>query len=578
MATPDPAKPMPSATATMRVGQDFGFEADFADLAARFAAKSGGGLSSELSAELALEIVLNEIVEQGCHVTGATGAAIILDRGGELVCRASSGSTAPELGRRIDSSTGLACECLRTRKTVWCDDTFTDPRAATESSRQGGVRSIVMMPLLQGDIWIGLFGLFSTQPYAFGVRDERTLEILVDRTLANLEHASQPCDAQVDAVGSASDLQEEDLQQIGLQDVDLKNIALQSLGLPQAAASHAEGGSSAWPESGLPDSYPAKLDIPKNGISRSEESVAKSSLSDTGSDAAFPDFDPAEITPDEIQAMLINAGVIAPEPSPASRDLAPKETPRLLTSSPAPAPPQQADYVTWALGFAIASAAVLLGLILGQHFIVSRSHLPARAASAAAAPVPTQKAPDPNQTAGAKAPKSGIEKTEMTAKDAHPHRTSVSHEPAAPSDETVPPGGLLVFENGKEVFRLPPTNTQDSEPARKITQPASEIEDDSSSRRVVDLPEATAQRELLHRVEPEYPEAARQQNIEGPVVLEVHIGTNGAVQDVHVVSGPPILAQASTDAVKQWRFKPRQVNGNPVDMQTRVTFHFKLPQ
>jgi TonB family protein len=578
MATPDPAKPMPSATQILRAPQEFGFEADFADLAARFAAKSGGGLSAELSAELALEIVLNEIVEQGCQVTGATGAAIILDCGGELVCRASSGSTAPELGAHIDSSAGLTRECLGSRRTVWCDDTFTDPRAATEPSRQIGVRSIAIMPLLQGDVLLGVFGLFSTQPYAFGVRDERTLETLVDRTLDNLEHASQPLETQDETIAPAGDRQEEDLQRIGLQDVELKNSALQNLGLPPVALSQADAMVSGPPEAGSLDLHAAKLDPLKDGISDAEKTTAESSPDEPESDSVFPDFDPAEISSEDIHTLLTNAGVIAPEPLYAPQDLTREETYRLLPAPPEPPAPKQVDYVSWALGFAIVSVAVLLGLVMGQHFMLSRSHLPVRAASAVLAPTPIQKVPDPKQISGPAATKQASEKTEMASKGPHSSHPPISHESVAKSEETVPPGGLLVFENGKEVFRLPPTNAQDSAPAQQIVQPASEVDSDSSSQRVVELPEATAQRELLHRVEPEYPETARQQNIQGAVVLELHIGTDGSVEGAEVVSGPPILAQASTDAVKQWKFKPRVENGGPVQMQTRVTFDFKLPQ
>lgn len=83
---------------------------------------------------------------------------------------------------------------------------------------------------------------------------------------------------------------------------------------------------------------------------------------------------------------------------------------------------------------------------------------------------------------------------------------------------------------------------------------------------------------LIHRVEPQYPEDARQQKIQGSVVLDVQVGPDGTVQDVQIVSGPPQLAQASTDAVKQWRFKPRLVNGHAVPMQTRATLNFRLPQ
>src|SRR5438552_508370 len=63
-------------------------KADFTDLAAKFAASGGAGLSAELSADLALEVVLNEIVNQACLATNATGAAIALKRDRELVCRA----------------------------------------------------------------------------------------------------------------------------------------------------------------------------------------------------------------------------------------------------------------------------------------------------------------------------------------------------------------------------------------------------------------------------------------------------------------------------------------------------------
>src|SRR5277367_3447080 len=77
-------------------------QTDLATLAARFAAHSGGKFTPEFSAELALDIVLNEIAEQACLATGATGAAIFLARGGEMVCRASSGTTAPELGARLE--------------------------------------------------------------------------------------------------------------------------------------------------------------------------------------------------------------------------------------------------------------------------------------------------------------------------------------------------------------------------------------------------------------------------------------------------------------------------------------------
>ena len=176
---PDPSKPSLSATGVLR-GQpgDAHFETDFAQLAARFAGQSGGGLSPELSTDLALEIVLNEVVEQACLTTGATGAAIALERDGEMVCRASSGSTAPELGSRLDAASGLSGECIRTRRTQRCDDVLADLRVDLEASQRLGVRSIMVMPLLREGELVGLFELFSSLPEAFRARDELTLSLI----------------------------------------------------------------------------------------------------------------------------------------------------------------------------------------------------------------------------------------------------------------------------------------------------------------------------------------------------------------------------------------------------------------
>ena len=82
---------------------------------------------------------------------------------------------------------------------------------------------------------------------------------------------------------------------------------------------------------------------------------------------------------------------------------------------------------------------------------------------------------------------------------------------------------------------------------------------------------------LASRVEPEYPEEARRQKIQGAVVLAIRIGTDGSVEDLQFVSGPPQLAEAAVNAVKHWRYKPQTVNGHPAQIQTRVTLDFRLP-
>ena len=81
---------------------------------------------------------------------------------------------------------------------------------------------------------------------------------------------------------------------------------------------------------------------------------------------------------------------------------------------------------------------------------------------------------------------------------------------------------------------------------------------------------------LVHQVKPEYPPAARAAHIQGMVVLHAIIGKDGAVKQVQVVSGSPMLASAAENAVKQWRYKPYVLNGQPVEVDTTVNVNFTM--
>ena len=125
--------------------------------------------------ELARDLQLNDIVEQACLATGATGAAIALARGDELICRASTGKTAPDLGVRLNTEHGLSAFCVHTRETQRCDDSDFDPRVDADACRQLGVRSVLVIPMVYGDFLLGIFEVFSPQSFAFHDRDSQTL-------------------------------------------------------------------------------------------------------------------------------------------------------------------------------------------------------------------------------------------------------------------------------------------------------------------------------------------------------------------------------------------------------------------
>jgi len=81
---------------------------------------------------------------------------------------------------------------------------------------------------------------------------------------------------------------------------------------------------------------------------------------------------------------------------------------------------------------------------------------------------------------------------------------------------------------------------------------------------------------LVKRVLPEYPTEAREKGIEGTVKLKVIVGKDGSVTVLSVVKGDPLLSPAAIEAVRQWRYEPWQLNGQPIDMDATIDVVFSL--
>ncbi len=81
---------------------------------------------------------------------------------------------------------------------------------------------------------------------------------------------------------------------------------------------------------------------------------------------------------------------------------------------------------------------------------------------------------------------------------------------------------------------------------------------------------------LVHRVQPIYPALARSARIQGPVELHAIIGRDGMVENLRVLSGHPMLVAAAVEAVRQWRYRPYILNGEPVEVETQITVNFIL--
>jgi TonB family protein len=114
----------------------------------------------------------------------------------------------------------------------------------------------------------------------------------------------------------------------------------------------------------------------------------------------------------------------------------------------------------------------------------------------------------------------------------------------------------------------PVTNTYAASappPAPAVTEAAERVQMSSGAAEVIS-----------HHVNPDYPLLARQMKVQGSVILEAMIGRDGTIQGLQVLTGPPILANAAEEAVRQWRFKPHYMGSEAVETQTKITVNFTI--
>ena len=483
ISRPDPfAPPLPGDAPISLRGKE-GTELEdglsLAQLATALSAHGGGALS----ADLALDLVLNEIVEHARLATGATAAAIALIRGDEIVCRATTGVNAPDLGVRLDVDSGLSGACVKSKQWQRCDDSETDSRVDAEICRDLGVRSILVFPVVREEKLLGVFEIFSPRPNAFSDREIQTLQALSRSIVNNVDRAA-------DVVAS-------------------------------------------------PVPSPPVPVLPSSGL----VATAEAEIIDPSTVA---EVDPVQVDPVDLDPKQFDQA----QPTPA---LPVAETATVSQ-------PLRRDYGTTVLTLAVIAVALFLGWMMGY---VRRPRAPVATKAKAAVNATTQ-------AVQANLPQDAA----STASAAVPDQPTSSSAAAAPAGSqqsvsqqsgtsAVPTGGLVVYENGKVIYRAPSQNSSHS------------AKDTSSG--PVNVPSRVADEYLMLRVEPDYPESAREQHIEGPVVLEALVGKGGTVEKLSTVSGDSQLATAAADAVRQWRFKPFIRNGSPEEFQTRITVDFRLP-
>jgi transcriptional regulator with GAF, ATPase, and Fis domain len=141
-------------------------------------------------AQLDLEPAISVIAERAQSLTGASGSAVGLQWGREVVCSARAGRTAPDLGVRLQTDSGLSGECLRTGQILCCDDAEDHPQVQREAARRLGVRSILVAPLQHFRKTLGILEVLSTEIYAFDDLAVANLQMLAGFMVAAIVRAA----------------------------------------------------------------------------------------------------------------------------------------------------------------------------------------------------------------------------------------------------------------------------------------------------------------------------------------------------------------------------------------------------
>jgi periplasmic protein TonB len=81
---------------------------------------------------------------------------------------------------------------------------------------------------------------------------------------------------------------------------------------------------------------------------------------------------------------------------------------------------------------------------------------------------------------------------------------------------------------------------------------------------------------LAYKVVPTYPPLAKAARIQGQVLLQALISKQGTIENLRVISGPPMLVRPAVDAVRQWRYRPYILNNEPIEVETQITVNFSL--
>ncbi|HKR93809.1 MAG TPA: TonB family protein [Candidatus Angelobacter sp.] len=479
------------------------------------------------------------IAQRAQAFTNASGVAIALSEGNadEIICRARSGASAPDVGAtlRVEGTfTGL---CIQSGKELRCDDCETDTRVDTAAIRALNIRSMVVTPIREEGRVIGVLAVFAPTPHAFTITHVAVLKTMADQISALLQKDRRPREEGQRIEAPLPPAPVAAPKPVAAAPVTPPAVVIKPAPAPPRApapvVSKVEPVRSSAPLEVVP------LAMPTQKEERRVEPQPR---------ANFGTFESAaEDKPSGSRFMLL--GVVAILLVAAAGTFALLK----MRKSSAPAQPtQQAANVPAAQSPAVpANGQPANGSANPANpAVVSASTASASARTASETGSAKKSAKNSEKSSSSEERESPAEKpTAVATINSGPSRIQQS---ASAGTDVAPSFGVA----GGNTAALPtltravPTST----PSAAIQQ--SQLEP----------------LKLIKTVPLSYPPIAKSRHISGTVVVEVKVGKDGKVSNPKFISGPPIFKDAAFSAVTQYRFKPATLNGEPIEQTTQIRF------
>ena len=485
------------------------------------------------------------VAQRAQAFTNASGVAIALSEGNaaEIVCRARSGASAPDVGAslRVEGTfTGL---CIQSGKELRCDDCETDTRVDTAAIRALGIRSMVVTPIREDSRVVGVLAAFAPTPHAFTITHVAVLKTMADQISALLQ-------------------KERRAREEGPRAEEPRPAAPVITAKPVIAATPA------------PPAPPAVVIKPSTSAPRAAApAVAK--------------VEPIKSTPLEVVPLAT-----PPKKEEKRSEVAPRAsfgTFDAMTSEEKK--PGNRFMMIGVVAVLVIAAGGTFALLKMQKPGAKTPQQTQEAANVPAAIPPSGNAqpgsPNANaQPAAAAAPTSA--KPVVDAETKKPVAKAVSEKNSAPAEKPAPaaekPAAVATL-NASGTSRI--AQDTSAQPAPEIA-PSFNVGGSSSAslsslaRPVASsTPSAAAIEQsqleplqLLKTAPLVYPAIARARNITGMVVVEVKVGKDGKVSSPRFVSGPPVFRDAAFDAVAHYQFKPAKLNGQAIEQVTQIRLNF----